>query len=505
MNYQPYSLAAVNREPSPILPPSNIEAEQALLGAILVNNAAFREVEGLVDADDFSEPVHQDIFRACGSVISSGRLAVPITLKSIMPEYDLGGMTITQYLSRLAAEAITVIEAPDYARAIKTSAMRAAGFEVAAELRDALLSPSIGASPIDIMGRAITDLQRISETGASKADRYDAGDATAAMIAKAEAIARGERNSGIVQTGFPSLDRATGGYMPGTLWIIGARPGMGKTAFAVTSARMVAHSGEGATIFSLEVPQEQIAARCLSDLTFHNGKAVAFGDIMRGQIDVTASDLWKLRNAQKRIADLPLSWFDPTNIPVSEIALRVRAEKRRLARRGIVLRAVFVDYLKFIKPTNRYKGNKVYEIGEITGALKQLAKDEDLCVIALAQLKRAESREKKGMRPTLDDLRESGDIEADADVVCFIHRESYYIRQSDEFIQNKPEALAAFADKQFDAELIIGKARAGATPTVRAKCFMPSSSIFEGNFTGVNGRGEPLFDRPAHDDNLELM
>jgi replicative DNA helicase len=135
----------------------------------------------------------------------------------------------------------------------------------------------------------------------------------------------------------------------------------------------------------------------------------------------------------------------------------------------------------------------VYEVGEITGALKKLAKDEDLCVIALSQLKRAGSQERKGARPTLDDLRESGDIEADADVVVFIHRDSYYIKQTDDYIKGDQKALNEFADKQFDAELIIGKARAGSTPTIHAKCNMASSSLFEGNYAGCDDKGTPIF------------
>lgn len=508
MRTKPQIGARINRKMSryEFAPPSNLEAEQALLGAILVNNEALREVDGLITSADFAEPIHAEIFKTCARVIADGRKATAVTLRNFFPAEELApGMTPLQYLARLAAEATTIVNAPDYARAVKSESVKRAAMAVGADLREILANPRADLSPIETISDAAAELQKIAEGGATHVDRTDAADGAAGLIQWAEAVSRGEVKHDVVRTGFPSLDRTIGGYQPGTLVIVGARPGMGKTAFACASARRVASEGAGAAIFSLEVPAKQISARVLSDLTFHNGRAISFGDLLRGKIDIHDQDGWFLRNAQARLAEWPLSYFDPTSVSVADIALRVRQEKRRLQRRGHRLGVVFIDYLKFVKASGRYSGQRHYEVGEITAGLKQLAKDEEICVVLLAQLSRAiESRDRNDRRPTLSDLRESGDIEADADVVIFLYRGSYYIEQSPDFKRQDANALREFARTQFDAELIVEKNRSGPKRTIVAKSFMATSSLFEGEFSGIDSRRAPVFSGLSTDDTEQL-
>ncbi|MGA8172399.1 MAG: DnaB-like helicase C-terminal domain-containing protein [Methylocystis sp.] len=304
---------------------------------------------------------------------------------------------------------------------------------------------------------------------------------------------RGATVSRAVGTGFRDLDAATGGYEPGTLWIVGARPGVGKTIYQVTSSLKVARAGAkslrdngqgfGALAYSLEVPERQICARYLSDLCYRPRAPLEYGRIARGQYSDDESA--RLAAAREKLAGPTLALDASSKLTLAEIGAGVRAEKAAMAKAGARLAVVFVDYLKFIRASDRYKGQRHYEVGEISAGLKQLAKDEELCVVLLAQLNRAlESREDK--RPNLADLRESGDLEADADVVVFLHREAHRILKSPEFRAGSAEAHARYAAVETEAELIIGKNRAGPERTVKLWCF-PACSTMADAARGVVG------------------
>lgn len=239
--------------------------------------------------------------------------------------------------------------------------------------------------------------------------------------------------------------------------------------------------GWGVHEFSLEVTENQLMARHVADLTRSGRRGISFGSIMRG--DLADDEMWTVEDAVKRFDDMPIVVDYAPRLSVADIAMRVRAEKARFARQNVALKVVFLDYLKMIKASDRYKGQRVYEVGEITGALKALAKAENICIVLLCQLNRAnEARDDK--RPGLADLRESGDIEADADVVCFLHREAYYIEKSAKFRENDSETLALHAEMVNQAELIIAKNRAGPTRTVMVYADIGCSSL--GNlYTGA--------------------
>ena len=328
--------------------------------------------------------------------------------------------------------------------------------------------------PSEIAADAIAVLQTIAETASDTPTRLEPADAANAVLTHAKAILSGEVRYGGIPTGLPDLDMRTGGFQPGELWINAGRPGQGKTILATVFARRVAEhgarlleSGEqgvGALLFSLELHKDQLAARILADLAYSSDRPITYGQIMRGELH--PEDLDRLEEAKERLARLPLAVDVAPALSVSEIAARVRTEKERMRKRNCRLGVVFIDYLKFIRATDRYRGLRVYEVGEITGALKQLAKLEEVCIVLLVQANRAvEAKDRKDRRPGMADLRDSGDIEADADVVAFIYRESVYIKQSPEFIRGNPEALIAFNNAQFKGELIVAKSRSGPVGT----------------------------------------
>jgi replicative DNA helicase len=217
-------------------------------------------------------------------------------------------------------------------------------------------------------------------------------------------------------------------------------------------------------LFSLELPEEQLVARVLADIAYRPRNPITFGQIMRGELE--EEDLDRLEDARIHLERLPLAIDIAPGLSVAEIAARVRAQKSRMLKRNIRLAVVIVDYLKFVRATDRYRGLRVYEIGEITGALKQLAKAENICVVLLVQADRAvEARDRKDKRPGMADLRDSGDIEADADVVAFIYRESVYLKQTPEFVRGETEALLAYTEAEFKGEIIVAKTRSGPTGT----------------------------------------
>ena len=455
--------------------PVCLEAEQALLGAILVNNAAAAHVQFL-RPEHFGEALHGAIHEAILATLAEGRVANPITLRArIAADVELApGMTVAAYLARLAAEATTVINARAYADMIHDFWIRRRLIDSARDIEAQARAVDYPIRPAAIASDAIGALHQLAEGHAQAVTRVEAHAGAGALIERVQAIRAGQAGDEAAPTGFADLDRDTGGYRAGTLWVVAARPGMGKTAFLTASARRVAQAGHGVLAFSMEVPAEEIHARYLADLSYIAHKPLSFGAIMRGQID--DEDLWRLRNAAKRLGEMPLVSDVASRLSVAEIAMRVRAEKERMAKRGRRLGVIFVDYLKFVQASDRYRGQRVYEVGEISAGLKQLAKDEGLCVVLLAQLNRAvEARDDK--RPGLSDLRESGDLEADAHVVAFIYREAYYIERSADYRANKLEALEAADAARNRLELILGKNRAGPAHTVGLWCDVAASSV----------------------------
>jgi replicative DNA helicase len=450
--------------------PHNIEAEQALLGAILVNNDAFDRVSDFLRPEHFSEELHRRIFDVASQLIRAGKLASPITLKTFLGEQDLGGLTVPQYLARLAAEATTIINAEDYGRTIHDLALRRDLILIGEDIVNGAYDAPADASPREQIEEAERKLYSIAETG-----RYDGGfqrfsDAlTTAVDMAAKAFERDGRLSGIA-TGLTDLDRYMGGLQSSDLVIIAGRPGMGKTALATNIAFNIARTYEFRTqpdghttttnggivgFFSLEMSAEQLATRIMSEQA-----GVPSYKIRRG--DITEPEFHRVAEAAREMQSVPLYIDQTGGLSIAQLTARARRLKRQ---RGLDL--LIIDYLQLLGGSRTRNDSRVQEITEITTGLKALAKELNVPVLALSQLSRqVESRDDK--RPQLSDLRESGSIEQDADVVIFVFREEYYLRNrqpregTEEFLKWQTSMEAVHGK----AEIIIGKQRHGPTGTV---------------------------------------
>src|SRR6201997_293314 len=460
-------------------PPHNLEAEQALLGAILINNDAFDRVSDFLRSEHFVEEIHRRIYEIAGSMIRMGKLATPITLKTFLGETDVGGMTIGQYLARLAAEATTIINAHDYGRTIYDLALRRDLIGIGEEMVNVAYEAPVDFAPRAQIEDAERKLYELAESG-----RYDGGfqkfsqALTVAVDMAAKAFQRDGKLSGI-STGLRDLDAKMGGLQPSDLIIVAGRPGMGKTSLATNIAYNVAKAyvpevqadgtnkaanGGIVGFFSCEMSGEQLAPRIIAERT-----GIPSSHIRRGGI--TESDFEKIRDYSIELQSLPFYIDETGGLSIAQLMARARRLKRQ---KGLDL--IVIDYIQLLQGSSKKSDNRVQEITEITTSLKALAKELNVPVIALSQLSRqVESRDDK--RPQLSDLRESGSIEQDADVVIFVYREEYYLQSKEPKI-GTPEYEKWMLDMQLvhgKAEVIIGKQRHGPTGTVKLN--------FEGQFT----------------------
>src|SRR6266849_3873982 len=452
--------------------PHNIEVEQALLGAILVNNEAFYRVSDFLEPRHFFEPIHQKIFELAASLVRSGKIANPVTLKTFLPgDIDIAGLTVSQYLARLAAEATTVINAEDYGRTIYDLAIRRALVVIGEEVVNAAYDAPVDERPQDQIEQAERNLYELAETG-----RYDGGfqrfaqALTTAVEMAAHAYQRDGKLSGLA-TGLKGLDRMMGGLQKSDLIILAGRPGMGKSSLATNIGYNVARAWEGGVradgqiestnggivgFFSLEMSAEQLATRIISEQT-----EIASYRIRRGEI--APSDFDRIAEAAREMERIPFYIDETGGLSVAQLAARARRLKRQ---RGLDL--LVIDYIQLLQGSSRRaQEGRVQEVTEITTSLKALAKELNIPILALSQLSRqVEGREDK--HPQLSDLRESGSIEQDADVVLFVFREEYYLSNkeprpgSEDYAKWQTEMEAVHGK----AELIIGKQRHGPTGTV---------------------------------------
>jgi replicative DNA helicase len=465
--------AAPQPEPLYRTAPHNIEAEQALLGAILVNNEALYRVSDFLEPKHFFEPIHQQIFELIASLVKAGKVATPVTLKTFLPaDVDVAGLTVSQYLARLAAEATTVINAQDYGRTVYDLSIRRDLIVIGEDMVNVAYDAPVDFVPQEQIEDAERRLYELAESG-----RYDGGfilfekAMASAVDMAANAYQRDGRLSGIA-TGLDDLDRQMGGLQPSDLIILAGRPGMGKTALATNIAYNVARAWRGEIradghqttvnggivgFFSLEMSAEQLATRIIAEQT-----GIPSSSIRRGGI--SEADFEKIKDYAIELQKLPFYVDETGGLSIAQLAARARRLKRQ---RGLDL--LVIDYLQLLQGTSRRASeNRVQEITEITTRLKALAKELNVPVVALSQLSRqVESREDK--RPQLADLRESGSIEQDADVVLFVYREEYYhvMKKPLESDREKFAEWLAQSDKVHGkAEVIIGKQRHGPTGTV---------------------------------------
>jgi replicative DNA helicase len=462
-------------EPAPLYraAPHNIEAEQALLGAILVNNEAFYRVSDFLEPRHFFEPIHQNIYQLSRDLIRAGKIATPVTLKTFLDaNIDIGGLNVSQYLARLAAEATTIINAADYGHTIYDLSIRRDLIQVGEDMVNLAYDAPVDFAPRNQIEDAERRLYELAETG-----RYDGGfqrfaqALTTAVDMAARAYQRDGKLSGLA-THLDDLDRMMGGLQPSDLVILAGRPGMGKTSLATNVGYNVAKAWRGEVkpdghtmtvnggivgFFSLEMSAEQLATRIIAEQT-----GIPSNQIRRGGI--SEADFERIKDHSIELQSLPFYVDETGGLSVAQLAARARRLKRQ---RGLDL--LIIDYLQLLQgSTRRSSENRVQEITEITTKLKALAKELNVPILALSQLSRqVESRDDK--RPQLSDLRESGSIEQDADVVLFVYREEYYhlMRKPLESNREKFAEWLAESDKVHGrAEVIIGKQRHGPTGTV---------------------------------------
>lgn len=473
MHGAPGNVAALPGSTAYRVPPSNIDAEQALLGALLVNNDCFYKLSSFLEPVHFYDPLHQRIYSAISTLINRGLLASPVTLKNYF-ERDEGLAEIggTQYLARLAGSATAIINAEFYGRIIHDLAIRRGLIRLGEDVVNRAYDAPIEISATNQIEETEAHLFSMAERG-----RYEGGlqPFKSALIQSIDVAAKAyERDGGLsgLATHFNDLDRLMGGMHNSDLIILAGRPSMGKTALATNiafnaakelqdEARRAQNPDEKAkqgvvAFFSLEMSSEQLATRILSEQS-----GITSEKIRRGQIN--DDEFKRLVSVSQDLHELPLYIDDTGALQISALTARARRIKRLQG-----LRLVVVDYLQLLRGGAGSAENRVQEISAITQGLKAMAKELNVPVLALSQLSRqVEQREDK--RPQLSDLRESGSIEQDADVVMFVFREAYYIEKKEPRM-DKPE-YGAWRDEMEKvhglAEIIIGKQRHGPTGTVR--------------------------------------
>jgi len=455
------------------IPPHNYEAEMALLGAILANNLVFDKVNEFLRPDHFADALHGRIYETAGKLIERGQIANALTLKTLFDQdpalLEHGGAA---YLARLAASVVSIINSEDYGRAIHDLHLRRQLIELGEEMVNTAHAQDLDLPATGQIETAEEQLFRLSETGDIESGLRPLTDALTGAIRMAEAAVKREGHVTGVTTGLVDLDKKLGGLQPSDLVILAGRPSMGKTALATNIAFNAAQAhmnspenGGRVAFFSLEMSAEQLAMRILAERTDISSDRIRRGEISRDD------DFTRLVIASQELQKLPLHIDDTPGLSVP--ALRTRA--RRLKRRhGLGL--IVVDYLQLMRsPAGMRTENRVQEVSEITRGLKAIAKELDVPVLALSQLSRAvEQRDDK--RPQLADLRESGSIEQDADVVMFIFREQYY-HERNEPKQRDDETAEKFAARHSNwlergdrvhnvAEVNIAKQRHGPIGTV---------------------------------------
>ncbi len=435
--------------------PNNIEAEQAVIGSILVSNDIFDEVNTIISSINFYDPMHQKIFEAVERLIYKGMLANPITLKNYF-EDEKDDLNIPEYLVKITKFSTSVRQAIEYSKIIYDMFVRRELIKISEQTID-----SAKINDLDINGQSIIEsserlLFDLAEKGSfnSSLIKFDA--AMKQTIEMASAAYKNEEGIVGVPTGLRDLDDKLGGLHQSDLIIIAGRPSMGKTSLATNiafnAAQKLQENGKKSSIafFSLEMSSEQLSTRIISEQA-----RISSNDIRRGRISDDQFD--KFLETSKNISELPLYIDETPAISIAALSNRARRIKRLFG-----LDMIVVDYIQLMRGTTFNKDGRVQEISQITQGLKAIAKELSVPVVALSQLSR-QVEQRDDHKPQLADLRESGSIEQDADVVMFVYREGYYLQRKEprEATVEHAEWQAKMNEVAHLAQIIIGKQRHG--------------------------------------------
>ena len=441
--------------------PNNIEAEQAVIGSILVSNEIFDEINLILSNNNFYDPIHQKIFSAIENLIFRGMLANPITLKNYF-EDEKDDINVPDYLVKVTKFSTSIRQAIEYSKIIYDMFVRRELIKISENTIDTAKLNDLSTTGQDIIEDSEKLLYELAEKGTFYSSLISFDKALRQTIDMASAAYKNEEGIVGVPTGLRDLDDRLGGLHKSDLIIIAGRPGMGKTALATNIAfnaaqKLQDNGKEKASVafFSLEMSSEQLSTRILAEQS-----KIKSNDIRRGRISDEQFD--RFLETSKNISELPLYIDETPALTIAAMSNRARRIKRL---HGLDL--IIVDYIQLMRGSLNYKDGRVQEVSEITQGLKAIAKELSIPVVALSQLSRqVEQRDNK--KPQLSDLRESGSIEQDADVVMFVYRESYYLENK----EPKPATVehAEWQAKMNEvsnlAELIIGKQRHGPTGNV---------------------------------------
>lgn len=438
-----------------------VELEGVVLGSLL-QDAANIDRWKLQDGD-FAEPLHAEMFQAITAAYRDGKPLNALTLGALMTAQPaIGDCTVPEYVRKIFAGSVANASYGDHI-ALKEIGNRRRLASVGEQLTWSANAP--GQSIDDAAGEAIRQLDSVLSIQRSKKTKTTIGQANREML---ESLER-DNGTSRLPTGLRSVDDVLGGWHRGQFAIIAGRPGMGKSMVALSLALRSASKSCGSMLFSLEMTNQEIASRALSDLSFAQSDPIPYRRAATGSMTAEQKARWAETAA--RYETMPLVIDDQRALTISEIASRARAQAAEFERDGGSLDVVYVDHLGLVRPSDRYRGSKVQEVGEISDGLATLAKDLDVAVVALSQLNRGtEGRDNK--RPTLADLRNSGDLEQDAHVVAFCYRESYYLERMkcDAGSQEELERQSRLDMCRNTIELLIAKNRNGPTETIMMFC-----------------------------------
>ena len=440
--------------------PNNIEAEQSVIGSILVSNEIFDEINTIVSSINFYDPMHQKIFNAIESLVYKGMLANPITLKNYF-EDERDEINIPEYLVKITKFSTSSRQAIEYSKIIYDMFVRRELIKISEQTIDSAKLNDLNVNGQNIIENSERLLFDLAEKGSFSSSMVKFDEAMRQTIEMASAAYKNDEGIVGVPTGLRDLDDRLGGLHQSDLIIIAGRPSMGKTALATNiafnAAQKIQVSGKKSSIafFSLEMSSEQLSTRILAEQS-----KIKSNDIRRGRISDEQFD--KFIETSKNIAELPLYIDETPAISIAAMSNRARRIKRLFG-----LDMIVVDYIQLMKGSINNRDGRVQEISEITQGLKAIAKELSVPVVALSQLSRAvEQRDDK--KPQLADLRESGSIEQDADVVMFVYREAYYLERKEPrpATVEHAEWQAKMNEVSNLAEIIVGKQRHGPTGNI---------------------------------------
>lgn len=446
-------------QPAETIVLDEVDVELTLLGSLFVAPESFQLLADGIKTEWFSDPLSRYLFETLLRLHKEGvRLSAPVVVAAL--PMDVGGVPRGAFYARACANAMPVSAIPGLITTLKDRWSRRALIDTAEHLK--AMAVRFDADPYVLASDAVLTLDTVSATRSEH--RGHSFDQAIDVLIEEHSDPNKRRG---FSTGLLALNNILSGYQPGQLYVIAGRPGMGKSAFMCSSLRRTAENGTGVAIFSLEMTAQEIVARCVAD-ALDDPRGPFFGNVLKGSLNEREKENVAIGFDSMR--GLPLFIEDDAKLTMSEISAKARQLKAAMAAKGTRLGVVCIDHMGLVTPSNRYAGNKVAEASEVSGAARAMAKELDCCVILLCQLSReVEKRDDK--RPSLADLRWSGEIEQDAHVVAFLYREGYYLQQKQDA---EPWEVTEAKNK---LEFLVRKNRNGEPSDIHLWCSIGHSSI----------------------------